>query len=84
MQVFVLTVAVFAVAFVGMAVGVIFSNRRIRGSCGGLANLEGKYGKMACADCPSGGQNCSGSHKGAQEHEPEGPGHQRCSSNSDL
>ena len=43
---------------VGMAIGVIFSDRRIRGSCGGLSNLKGK--KLACDDCPSGGKYCSG------------------------
>jgi hypothetical protein len=54
-----------------MAVGVVFSDRRIRGSCGGLAGLEGRHGKMSCAGCPSGGENCAGSHHGAQQ--PHGP-----------
>ncbi|NOY43810.1 MAG: (Na+)-NQR maturation NqrM [Planctomycetes bacterium] len=35
-----ITFVVFAVAMTGMAIGVIVSNRRIRGSCGGLGNLR--------------------------------------------
>jgi len=35
MQTFFATLVVFAVTATAMAVGVIFSNRRLRGSCGG-------------------------------------------------
>lgn len=42
------TLLVFIVAFTGMAVGVILSNRKIKGSCGGIANLMGKSGCEAC------------------------------------
>lgn len=42
---------VFALAFSGMAVGVIFSNRCIKGSCGGLANMEGAEDCSACGGC---------------------------------
>jgi len=42
---------VFALAFAGMAVGVIFSNRCIKGSCGGLANMEGAEDCSACGGC---------------------------------
>ncbi|WP_298865987.1 (Na+)-NQR maturation NqrM [uncultured Gimesia sp.] len=42
---------IFALAFAGMAVGVIFSNRCIKGSCGGLANMEGAEDCSACGGC---------------------------------
>jgi len=35
METFIGTLALFGVAMAAMAVGVIFSNRRLRGSCGG-------------------------------------------------
>ena len=35
MQTFLATFAVFLIAAAAMAVGVVFSNRRLRGSCGG-------------------------------------------------
>lgn len=53
---------IFVLAFVGMAVGVIFSNRCIKGSCGGIANLEGVDG---CSQCGA----CSVPKKGEQEEQ---------------
>ena len=44
-------VGIFALAIAGMAVGVIFSNRTIKGSCGGLANMPGQDGKSICELC---------------------------------
>ena len=37
MKVVVLTIVLFALVMIGMAVGVIFSNKRLKGSCGGAA-----------------------------------------------
>lgn len=48
MNVVFITVGVFAVAFMGMAIGVILSNKVIKGSCGGIANIMGKSGCDAC------------------------------------
>tara|TARA_Y100000588_G_scaffold327596_1_gene362691 strand:+ start:380 stop:589 length:210 start_codon:yes stop_codon:yes gene_type:complete len=39
---------VFGVVMVGMAVGVIFSNRRIKGSCGGLNAMQDDFGRPMC------------------------------------
>lgn len=46
-----LALGIFVLAFLGMAVGVIFSNRCIKGSCGGLNNIEGAEGCSACGGC---------------------------------
>ena len=64
MKLFLLTLSVFGLALFGMSLGVIFSDRRIRGSCGGLSKSGGKHAKVACDDCPSGGKNCSGEAAG--------------------
>ena len=37
---------------VGMAVGVIFSNRRLKGSCGGLNTMQDQFGQPLC-ECGS-------------------------------
>jgi len=41
---FLITFVVLLLVIVAMAVGVIFSNRRIKGSCGGLNNVDGLEG----------------------------------------
>ena len=55
-----IAVAVFAVAIAGMAIGVILSNRRLRGSCGGLANLRDSQGKTLCEACTNPSPDCQG------------------------
>lgn len=49
MQLFLISFAVIAMAVAAMAVGVIVSNRRIRGSCGGLEAIDGL--ESACEVC---------------------------------
>ncbi len=51
MQLFLISFAVIALAVAAMAVGVIVSNRRIRGSCGGLGAIGGL--QSACEVCTS-------------------------------
>ncbi len=65
MQYFWITLGVLVVAIAGMAVGVIFSNKELKGSCGGLGKIMGedcmfcekkdecKDGKVDCEEnCP--------------------------------
>jgi hypothetical protein len=57
---FLISFAIFGLAIFGMAVGVVFSNRRIRGSCGGVA-LQGDLGKhVRCEGCSSTSPTCTG------------------------
>jgi hypothetical protein len=39
MATFLIAFVLFAIVIAGMAVGVIFSNKPIKGSCGGLSNI---------------------------------------------
>jgi hypothetical protein len=57
MKLVLLTLIVFGLALLGMSVGVIFGNRCIRGTCGGLSNAYGKQGGVTCEACCSCGQN---------------------------
>jgi len=52
--------AVFAVAMAGMAIGVILSNRRLKGSCGGLANMRDSQGNTICEACTHPSPDCQG------------------------
>jgi thiamine biosynthesis lipoprotein len=49
---------IFGLAIIGMAVGVIFSNRSIKGSCGGLANMPGQGGTSICDLCTVPAEEC--------------------------
>ena len=66
MKLFLLTLFAFGIVLLGMSVGVIFGNRRIRGSCGGMSQLDGIQGKITCEACSPEGRHCS-SHEGGQE-----------------
>ncbi len=49
MNTFLISFAVFALIMLAMAVGVIINNRAIKGSCGGLNDIDGLEG--ACDIC---------------------------------
>lgn len=49
MSLFLITFSVFGLVMIAMAVGVLVSNRSIKGSCGGLNDIEGLRG--ACDIC---------------------------------
>lgn len=51
---------VFLIAVLLMSVGVIFSNRRITGSCGGLAGLRDERGRTLCDACSNPAPECQG------------------------
>lgn len=55
-----ITAAVFGIAIAGMAVGVIVSNRRIKGSCGGLAGFKDDQGNSICDACTNPAPECRG------------------------
>ncbi len=61
METYLIAFTVFGLVTIGMAIGVIISNRRIKGSCGGLSAWKDELGKPmcdACADDPEIKQSC--------------------------
>lgn len=56
MATFVLATVIFMILFAGMAVGVIFSNKPIKGTCGGLNNIG--LGKGECEICGGNREKC--------------------------
>lgn len=56
--VFLCTLVAFALAVAAMAVGVMISNRRLAGSCGGLAGLKDASGQPLCEACSHPSEDC--------------------------
>ena len=52
---FLITAAVFGIALLGLAAGLILSNRQLRGSCGGTTDSEGR---SACDLCTTPPEEC--------------------------
>ena len=59
-QTFIVAAVIFALVMAGMAIGVIISNRRLKGSCGGLANMTDSQGKTICDACTNPSPDCAG------------------------
>ena len=53
MTLLLLTLGLFALIMLVMSVGVIFSGRCLRGSCGGPAILDSGGEPVTCATCPN-------------------------------
>ena len=49
--VFVASLCVFGLMILAMAVGAIFNNKPVKGSCGGLANVTNEDGETSCGIC---------------------------------
>lgn len=58
MQLYLAAFIAFGVVMAAMAVGVIVSNRRITGSCGGLANMKAEDGEPMCECGARPGDSC--------------------------
>lgn len=51
MQIFFLTFVVFGLAMLGLAIGWLFNQKVLKGSCGGVANLPGMEGhECSCSN----------------------------------
>ena len=70
MNVFVIAAVVFVVAFAGMAIGVIISNRRLRGSCGGLSGFRDEQGNPVCDACTNPAEDCEDFRSKIKNHPP--------------
>jgi len=49
MEYFLFTLLVLFLAFFGMSLGVIFANKELKGSCGGLSNIPGMKSDCSCS-----------------------------------
>jgi len=58
MSVFFCTLAAFALAVAAMAIGVMINNRRLTGSCGGLAGWKDASGRPLCEFCSNPSEDC--------------------------
>lgn len=71
MKLFLVSLVFFGIALAAMAVGVIFSNRRIKGSCGGLAGFKDSEGNSICDACTKPSPSCSGKPEQGDESNEE-------------
>ena len=55
---FVGALIVFAGAVIGMSIGILVSNRCLRGSCGGLSGMKDEHGNSLCESCSKPSPEC--------------------------
>jgi len=67
---FLIAFIVFALAVAGMAIGVIVARKRLKGSCGGLANLRDEHGRPMCEACSHPSPECRGENAGDERSAP--------------
>jgi len=58
LPVFLATFLVFCLMVLGMAIGAIFNNKPVTGSCGGLANMTNEDGDAVCGICSKPTMDC--------------------------
>ena len=63
------SVVIFSLALAGMSIGVILGNRKLMGSCGGLANMKDEQGNPLCSMCDTPPDDCPELNKQATAHE---------------
>lgn len=56
--VFIASLCVFGLMILAMAVGAIFNNKPVKGSCGGLANVTNEDGESSCGICSKPVSDC--------------------------
>ena len=67
---FLIALCVFLIAVAGMAVGVIISNRRLKGSCGGVSGTTDEQGNPMCQLCTN-VDTCEDAIRAAEESKVE-------------
>ena len=72
MSIFLAAFLVFGLVLIGMAVGVIFSNRAIKGSCGGLNTMRDSVGQPMC-ECGAPPGSCGDESKAKGQLREESP-----------
>ncbi|MFC1757992.1 FAD:protein FMN transferase [Planctomycetota bacterium] len=53
------SVIIIGIALIAMAIGVIFGNRCIKGSCGGMEGLTDEHGRPLCEGCSTPSAECT-------------------------
>ncbi|MEZ6048405.1 MAG: hypothetical protein R3C11_23105 [Planctomycetaceae bacterium] len=66
-----ITAGIFLVAVIAMSVGILLSNRSLKGTCGGLANMTDSHGNSICDACTNPSPECRGRAEHATEDDDE-------------
>ena len=56
--VFIASASIFGLVILAMAIGAIFNNKPVQGSCGGLANVTNEEGESSCSICSKPTADC--------------------------